>query len=167
MRVFKDDEQITHSEVVLKDENHRLADIRGGILYPNIMSVSDPYQLLPILSTRWQNRKRGPKLWRALFFFDLKDGKLSERAESLFVRGAMRPLALTITDTNYDGKADLKSPLRPQTGKTETDKEFLQFSYYDFALTELFPGKSHWRYTPNTVALNSANVFLYLRHCQA
>ncbi|MEK6626946.1 MAG: S8 family peptidase, partial [Bdellovibrionota bacterium] len=160
VRVFKDDEQITHSEVVLKDENHRLADIRGGILYPNIMSVSDPYQLLPHpFYSLARIESEGPNFGVRYFFFDLKDGKLSERAESLFVRGAMRPLALTITDTNYDGKADLEITTMAQTGKTETDKEFLQFSYYDFALTELFPGKSHWRYTPNTVALNSANVF--------
>ncbi|HAZ12254.1 MAG: hypothetical protein A2X86_03365 [Bdellovibrionales bacterium GWA2_49_15] len=160
VRVFKDDEQIAHSEVVLKEENHRLADIRGGILYPNIMSVSDPHQLLshPFYSLA-RVESEGPNFGIRYFFFDLKDGKLSERAESLFIRGATRPLALGITDTNYDGKADLEITTVARTGKAETDKEFLQFSYFDFELRELFAGKSHWRYTPNTVALNQENVF--------
>ncbi|MBI2520680.1 MAG: S8 family serine peptidase [Bdellovibrio sp.] len=160
VRVFKDDEQIAHAEVLLKDEKHRLADIRGGILYPNMMSVSDPYQLLPhpfYSLARIENE--GPNFGVRYFFFDLKDGKLSERTESLFILGATRPLALTITDTNYDGRPDLEITTVAKTGKEATDKEFLQFSYFDFELHELFPGKSHWRYTPDTVALNSDKVF--------
>ncbi len=160
VRLFKDDAQIVHNEIVLKDENHRLAEIRDGILYPNIMSVSDPYQLLPNpFYSLAKVESDGPNFGIRYFFFDLKDGKLSERADSLFIRGATRPLSLTITDTNYDGKPDLEITTIARTGKTDTDKDFLQFSYFDFDLHELFPGKSHWRYTPNTVALNQENTF--------
>ena len=157
VRLMANDPEIKHLPIKLENENHRLAEIRNGLILPNLGTVDDPYRLASsALYTLAKTTKGTPNDGIELFFFNIGESEVQENKKTLFLKEAEKIIAITIGDYNYDQKPDLLIRSIHQGEETP----YIQYSFYSMDLAPLYGDKSFWRFIPEVVVENLSNSTL-------
>jgi len=155
VRIMGGDESISHFPVELKIETHRLAEINNGLLFPNIATIDDSLRFLPSpVYFLTKTTKGTPNDGIEIFLFDWKSEKVVERSKSIFLKEAEKIISVSAGDYNYDRKVDflVRSIHKGEEGP------YIQYSFYDQDFNPLYDKDSFWKFTPEVVVENQANL---------